>query len=322
MAKRKFVSEFGLNMLAGYRFVLQQDQLDVIDATGVSPHIYMVARRPRISLKPNSMTFTPESVSGEFLKHIEGETESIPFSVPNKLGTADVTVNCQYPYTELSILDHDGTPIASGKCAALLTTFGKRFWPHLDLEVLYVGQAYGTDGGRTAADRLRKHETLQSIYAEALRCAPDQDIWLVICTFQEPMLIASFDGRESVATEASASEDTEHMHNVLHRVVREEISEQQRINFTEAALIRYFRPAYNKTYKDSFPNPAHTTYSECYDIDLNSVSVELQSDDLGTRFWSEAVAPSYLHICSFPLHSRDERVAMFDFFPDDGETRT
>ena len=42
----------------------------------------------------------------------------------------------------------------------------------LDLEVLYVGQAYGPDGRRSASERLAKHETLQAIYGEAVRRSP------------------------------------------------------------------------------------------------------------------------------------------------------
>lgn len=91
-----------------------------------------------------------------------------------------------------------------------------------------------------------------------------------------------------------------------------EITERQRINFTEAALIRYFSPEYNKIYKDTFPSPAHTTYSECYDLDLNSVSVELQTDRLYTRVWSKVIKPDYVHFCTFPLHSKEDRMYMFE----------
>ena len=104
-------------------------------------------------------------------------------------------------------------------------------------------------------------------------------------------------------------EDSEHIATVLST----KITEQQEINFTEAALIRYFQPPYNKTYKDSFPNPAHVTYSECYDIDLNMVNIEVQTEEVKARLWSEAVQPRWVHFCSFPLHSREDRVYMFSF---------
>jgi hypothetical protein len=177
---------------------------------------------------------------------------------------------------------------------------------HLDLEVLYIGQAYGSDGSRTAVDRLQNHSTLQGIYAEAIRNSPDQEVWMVLCSF-EPYLLASFDGRsKNYAT--TLHQDDAH----IHQVISTAITEQQEINFTEAALIKYFQPEYNKVYKDSFPNPAHSTYSECYDVDLNMVSVEVQTEELRLKLWSEAAKPAWVHFCTFPLHSKQERQFMFD----------
>ena len=54
---------------------------------------------------------------------------------------------------------------------------GKRYWPNesdmqvrlstehkaVDLQVKYIGQAYGKDGSRNAIDRLLRHETLQKM---------------------------------------------------------------------------------------------------------------------------------------------------------------
>lgn len=307
MSKRKYISEFGLNMVSGFSVLMQQDSLTLVDQIGFNPHIYIIGRRPKISLNPDSVIFTQESVSGEFRKHIKDKYVSIPFKTRNMLNTYDVSLKCDYPYTEYEIIENgSGDVIAKGKCALLLASFGSNYWEHMDLEVLYVGQAYGKDGLRTAPDRLKKHETLQGIYAEAIKNSPDHDIWLVLCTF-EPLLLSSFDGRQKEYA-TTTEQDTEHMSQVINT----DITEQQQINFTEAALIRYFKPSYNTTYKDSFPNPAHSTYSECYDIDLNMICVEVQTEDLGLRLWSEAVAPKWVHFCSFPLHSKEERMYMFE----------
>ena len=77
-------------------------------------------------------------------------------------------------------------------------------------------------------------------------------------------------------------------------------------------MIRYFQPEYNKIFKDTFPNPAHKTYAECYDLDINSVAVELNTEDSYCRLWSEAVPPRWTHFIHYALHSRAERQAMFD----------
>lgn len=306
MSQRKYISEFGLNMVNGYRFLLQQEQLDEVDKTGVEPHIYIVTRRPRITLDPSSVKFTNEIVTGTFQKQIKDKLISIPFVTQNNLSSKKPSLKCEYPHTEYAISDENNEVISNGKCALLLASISSRYWEHLDLEVLYIGQSYGKDGKRTASQRLKSHSTLQGIYAEAIKNSPDQDVWLILSTF-EPQLVATFDGASKNFTK-TMEEDSEH----IDEVIKTTITEQQQINFTEAALIRYFQPTYNKIYKDSFPNPAHSTYSECYDIDLNMVCVEIQSEDLGLRLWSDSVEPKWAHLCSFPLHSKDDRKYMFE----------
>jgi hypothetical protein len=93
----------------------------------------------------------------------------------------------------------------------------------------------------------------------------------------------------------------------------EGINEQQKINFTEAALIRYFEPPYNKVYKDSFPNPAHVTYTECYDLDVNAVCIELQTfEKANFCLYSEKARAAPWHMQNFPLHSPQDRKSMFE----------
>lgn len=306
MTLRKYISEFGLNMVNGACQLLQQEHLYLIDQAGIDPHIYVIGRRPRIMLNPQSVKVLPDRISGELLKQVKGKSIPIPFNTVNGLGTHPVQLECEYPYTEFAFMDNQGEAILHGKSALLLGALGPEFWEHLDLEILYVGQAYGKEGSRTAADRLKQHGTLQGIYAEAIRRSPDQEVWIVVSEF-EPLLLGSIDGR-STEFSTTIEEDDEH----IKTVTSTQITEQQMINFTEAALIKYFQPPYNKIFKDTFPNPAHSTYSECYDIDLNMVCVEFQTEELRLRLWSEAVQPDWIHFCSFPLHSREERQYMFE----------
>lgn len=307
MSNRKYTTEFGLNLVSANTALLQQDKLGEIDRLGLKPHVYIVARRPRITVVPESIQFSNTAVTGHFQRQIGQRLESIPFAIEHKWGTEDLSLQSAYPFTAFKIiLNATGTTVLSGKCAMLLYSCGPLYWQHLDLEVLYVGQAFGADGSRTAADRLGNHETLQAIYAETMRLSPDQDIWLFLTEFTEFMMVM-IDGKDKNVV-VSEDEDSAHIHQVVHS----EISEQQAINFGEAALIRFFAPRYNKRFKDTFPNPAHKTYAECYDLDLNMVSVELDTEDAGFRFWSDKVEPQWAHYCSFALHNREERRYMFE----------
>jgi hypothetical protein len=85
-------------------------------------------------------------------------------------------------------------------------------------------------------------------------------------------------------------------------------------------LIRFFEPEYNKLYKDTFPNPAHKTYSECYELDINSVAVELDSENIRCQLWSPKILPAWTHFIVYPLHSKEERKSMFNFFGDKDAT--
>jgi hypothetical protein len=312
MAQRKYFTEFAVNMFGTWRILLQQDNLEDPNLRQILPpnvpfHIYMITRRPRIAWDPDTLQFDEEHFSGTFTIQRGSAYERHGFQVRNLLGTDQVQISCPFPHTEYELLDPAGQRLAYGKVPLAMSTFGSEFWNFMDLEVLYIGQAYGDEGSRVAPDRLKSHSTLQGIYAEAIRRSPDKDIWIVLWSF-EPLLITSMDGRLK-AFGTTDAQDEEHRDQVL----RFELTEQQQINFTEAALIRYFKPEYNFMFKDSFPSPAHTTYSQCYDLDLNAVNVELQTEEIMCRLWSPSVQPMWTHFARFDLHSPEERKSMFDY---------
>ena len=309
MSKRKYLSEFGLGMRCSLILVTQQDGLPLLKRGKIFEddplYIYMICRRPRVTLDPETVEITPEYVDFNIRVQHQSNFEESRIRSKNNIGTTDFRILCPYPHTEFEIVLNDGSSYSKGKVAALIH-FAYPYREHLDLEVLYVGQSFGVDGARYAPERLSNHSTLQGIYAEAIRQTPDQEVWLVLCSFQE-IIIASFDGSSDY--EVTDEEDDEHIFTVLNT----NISLQQKINFTEAALIRFFRPKYNQIFKDNFPNPAHTTYSECYDIEINQIHVEIETDELGCHLWSPSISPNWVHIAAFPLWSKEDRKNMFQF---------
>lgn len=298
-------------MVGGPHALIQQDYLDNSQLRehfneDQPCHIYMVCRRPRITIAPTDVRFTDSTFQGSVTVQQGATVQQEPFSVrwPEAAG---FTFDSQYPFNTFSISEPNGKVYLDGKTALLAAKLGDQFVKHLSAEVLYVGQAYGEDGSRTAPDRLRNHSTLQQIYAEAIARTPEKEIWLVLWSFR-PILLASFDGTQAEYG-TSTEEDDQH----IDKTLATEITEQQRINFTEAAVIRYFQPEYNTVFKGSFPNPAHKTYSECYDLDINSIAVELDTEGSYCKLWSATVAPRWTHFIHYPLHSKNERQAMFDF---------
>jgi len=296
MTTRKYMSEFGLNMVAGYRVLTQQDRLDDVDEMQIEPHIYFICRRPKLTIDHTSINITPEYIKCTFKRQVKDEYTNIPAKIQNDGKHKIKRLETTYPYNEFEMYDTNNNKVYYGNTSLLFALFSDHTKNNfLDLEVLYIGQSYGKDGSRTASERLKSHSTLQGIYLEAMKNSPDQEIWLVLCTF-EPLLIASMDGRRKDFM-TTLEEDTAHIKNVLDY----KITAKQEINFTEAALIKYFQPPYNTIYKDSFPNPAHSSYSSCYEIDLNMVNVEIETGEIMTRLWSESVEPRYIHFCTFSL---------------------
>ena len=298
--------------MANLRVLIQQEHLDdeeINKAFAENPcHIYAIARRPRIILDPDSVAISATTLKGELRVQTGFGFESFPFTISHSFGTADISFSCPFPHTAFTMSAPDGRSILA-KTAVLPAYVSEVKIPqqYLDLEVLYIGQSYGVEGARTAPVRLKSHSTLQGIYSEALQRSPDKEIWLLLMSFHPPIMLTTFDGI-SKTYGTSMDEDDAHIEQVLSGGV----TEQQQINFTEAALIKYFQPPYNSIYKDHFPNPAHQTYSQCYDLEINAVSVELQTDDLGFQLWSEAVSPQWVHLPKFPLYSREDRLSIFE----------
>ncbi|TXT38798.1 MAG: hypothetical protein FD138_255 [Planctomycetota bacterium] len=316
MTVRKYMSEFAVNMQASQVLVMPPTYLEHLSDEYFRPpyqcHIYGIARRPRLMFNPESLVITPEVIRGTVVAQRREKDDYYDFEVRNHPTDPVVRCECEYPYSEFRFIDAKGEVVTEGPVVQYLMMAGiGGVYPELvDLEMLYIGQAYGQHGSRTAPQRLASHETLQKILAEAIQRSPDMQIWVSLFSFAD-MMIASFDGRTRVYGK-SEEEDDAHMLDVLGS----RITEAQRINYCEAALIRYFQPQYNTEFKNSFPSASHSSYAECYNLDLNSVTVEIDCNRVGARFWSQAMPPAWVHLISYPLHSVEERRSMFDFFPD------
>ncbi len=314
--KRK-PTEFAVNSFASMMNVMQFDDLDMISSMNVFNeqypcHIYMICRRPRVIIDVEKFKFNGDNIDLSFKIQNKDKFDSLDLTLTNPFGTDDVKIESEYPYNKFSFISNERTIVA--KTAVLLQNLPRHQFhgDFLDLEILYIGQSYGVDGARTAPERLKRHETLQAIYAESLNKNPDQEIWLMLLSFEQ-IGLTMFDGRTKF-TDAEREEDKPRAVNFFQTIWNGGITEQQFINFTEAALIRFFRPIYNKEYKDTFPNPAHKTYVECYDLDVNSVCLELGTmDSVNAMVYTDTIKKAPIHFGDFLLHNKAERKSMFDF---------
>jgi hypothetical protein len=314
---KRLPTEFAINMYLDKMMILQQSELSQVGNLNYfdlqNPcHLYFIGKRPRVIVDKESFKLHKDYLELNFKIQKEENFEDLPLKFHHEFKDTNVEFITKYPYNFFEIYEN-GKPYMLAKVSSFLqenldNRVKKDF---LDSEILYIGQSYGVDGARTAPDRLVSHSTLQGIYSEAITNYLDSEIWLALASFSQINLMM-FDGRTKF-TEQERKDDKERFKAVYDKLTWEGINEQQKINFTEAALIKYFQPPYNKIYKDIFPNPAHTTYSECYDLNINSVCIELNTvERVNCYFYSSEVPKRPNHMKDFLLHSKSDRKSMFE----------
>ncbi|MEU8340047.1 hypothetical protein [Micromonospora tulbaghiae] len=298
MTSRRFFTELGINVTVLDQYMGRQRELQNEKSFPVTCNLYIVTRRPRMSIDPGSVGFYAGQMTGILRIQRGGQFEEVPFSIPTrKLGSGPFRFESEWPFEEYRILSAKGE-VAGGVVALAAVEFGMILARRVPHEVLYVGQAFGKAGERTAFDRLKSHSTLQRIYAEN---TPDNEIWLHLCRVSDINLLMEFNPQ--IPSREPDEEDDEHRNRVLRRIHSNGFAEKEAVSIGEAGLIRYFQPEYNEKFRDNYPDPKHVHIGTCYDLDLATIVVELQGQETRSFFRSPAVKrASPLHICRYPLY--------------------
>ena len=300
VSPRRYDKEFVLSVTVLAKFHGRQKDLERV-ALPFEPvcNLYIVSKAPRITADPASVTLTS---SGELFVTLREQVEDrfkehhvyIERFTPN---TAGLTWQSKWPYDEFGILTSDGRRVCGGPVSTFLRSYELLPKSLTRQEVLYVGQAFGKTGERTAFDRLKSHSTLQRIYSEV---APDSEIWLTLCNISDVALHTVMDkpGRPSYKTRG---EDQQHFTRVFNRFNSGDFWMREAVTGAEAGLINYFKPKYNIIFRDNYPDPAHIHISALYELEFHTLVVELQSFPINTDFGSAFVKPSALHFAYYPL---------------------
>lgn len=104
----------------------------------------------------------------------------------------------------------------------------------------------------------------------------------------------------------------------LEKVFSELPLYDQVINVTEAALINYFKPKYNKDFIENFPDPQHVGYRQYYDLDYNCITIELDLEfdtfpiiELRTEINN---IKSCFDVIQYNLFNNNKRQNMYEMF--------
>jgi hypothetical protein len=274
-------------------------------------YIYLICKRPRISFSKESFKYENGIVSGHINFKIKGVSTEIAFSYEFPLLDDAVELKlAEYPYLEFSTYNAKGEEVRFLPATHISMLIDNPLLT--DIEVLYVGQAFGENGSRTAFDRLKSHSTLQKILAELPYKEPDSEIFILPFEFSEYRFFSCIDGRAKNVI--SDYRDVERFKNIMDTP----LSKYQQVCLTEASLIRYFQPKYNVIYKENFPNEKHKILESCYELDFSGLVVEISTNELPIRLYSETVCPQIHHICNIDLHNPDVRHGFFYFSDGDG----
>ena len=302
-AARKYTTEWTL-VLTVNTVVLGRQQ-DLAQATlpdKPACHLYLVTRRPRVSIVPDTVVFSNEQVSGTVRLQRGGEYEQFEFTSSHPFG-AGSSWHSEWPYEEFHIKDSGDAVVLKGT-DALLDRMIDDGWPRDARlhEVVYVGQAYGQDGERTAWDRLKRHETVQRILAET---PPDQQVWLSLAAITDVNLASEI--LPNVPTLKSASEDSEHSVAIMRAIRDGQFVDKTAVALAEAGLIRYFQPKYNDRLKYNFPDRKQVPLDAARALDLHGLVVELNGEGVGGVYGSPRVSQKLLHFAGFEVHLDDSR---------------
>ena len=252
-------------------------------------HLYMIGRVPSVSIdsvtKDNLELIITANIGGELFK------KSINVGFEFNLVTDE---NGWY------LRDDEGRSFAPDQ-GYLLSEFNDEY-KNINFEVLYVGQAYGNDGGRNAIDRLRKHEKLLQILIQDKK--KNHEIKVLLLGINEHNTVVT-----SIDPKGSTDDNSQRFDYGLSKA--ENTSEIEKVSLFEACFIRYFQPRYNKLLKDSFPSTNIKVLNNCYRHDLVSIVAEMSFFEIPYLLFSEKIKQSKIHFAYFDLHKEVDRRQFF-----------
>lgn len=276
-------------------------------------HIYFILKRPKVTIDPDSFKSKGKTVKFDFIIHQENGYSVVNMSAKFLKAQSKLELLTEYPYNKFAIVDKQNIHLVARPSTMIDgNNISNNIQPDiLNYEVLYIGQAYGKNGKRTAINRLLAHETLQKIYTHSLTQNPESDIWIMLTRFSQLSILFSL-ANFNVDFQKDNNERDDKLANHFFNNQGFKISENQQINFTEAALIRYFKPKYNLEFKDSFPNKNHKSYSECYKLDIRALNIELDTSEHIRNIYTAHTGKRNNHSTMFEFENDKDRFSFME----------
>jgi hypothetical protein len=270
-------------------------------------HLYIVSRRPRTYIDPESVRLDPGGIRGQVIIEASHGKDYRDFEAPFSL-VADEELK----WDAGTLTDYyrivggsTGTRYVHGDtwAFALFASYS----PDLAAqEVLYVGQAFGKEGERSSLDRVLEHKTIQKIYADHQSAGFDIFIsFLRLADGASILQIGSSASAEAYKASVTAAERAD-INSVFKSLRRRADMQREQITLSEAAFISYFKPSYNIQHKKNFPGRRSSLALNLDAQGYTNLSVSLDDGGSGVQFWSEERRESRYHRFSCFLPSANE----------------
>lgn len=327
--ERKYSFEAGLNTYTSYTSIVPIEELREWKENDLHQyHIYGILSYNQIFFRKEKIKLTDDGIEIGFFMIKEGK--EVDYKLPKALKLAEdldhqkIDIKVSYPATKMTIIVNDEDYLKQYpetmktmdiKAQDLFIMFSKCLVAQLEFEVLYIGQAYGKDGSRTAFDRLESHSTLQKILEEYSGKYPDKHIYILLLEMKTNLMM-SFDGISETFTK-SEEDSINHLQEVCSNLPKE----RQVINIVEAAMINYFKPEYNVNFVENFPNENHKGYKQYFDLDYNALTVEIDLEfDYISRvelYTDKNRIENSFDAIRYNLFNDNNRKSMYDIFQRD-----
>lgn len=178
-----------------------------------------------------------------------------------------------------------------------------------DLEVMYIGQAFGRTETKKIDYRLANHDKIQKIALDILNKSSNEEVLVI------GIKVATNDLSTSIVTiDSKKEEPTLESILKLREKAAKRITEGQEITVFEASLIKYFQTDLNTEYKGTFPSPDFKSYRQIYDTDFDYSAVAIDTRPVGVRIYSGHINErKYVHYQHFPLTTESDKKSLFEY---------
>ncbi|MGJ5667837.1 hypothetical protein QLG13_08205 [Rhodococcus aetherivorans] len=303
--RRKFATEFVLGITTHVDLLGRPQDLEGVDLSKIErpSNLYIISRTPVISVHPDSVKMTNDTVTGVVRMQRGDSFDEYNFSSIHHFGSG-CSWHSVWPYDEFEIVNGANEVKSLGVVAAL-SSQATGEWPvqAMKHEVLYVGQAFGKQGERTAFQRLKSHEKLQRILAESKR---DEQVWVSLAAITDINLWDETIRADYVR--ATKEENETHVNEVYNAIVwGGKFKDSDSVSLAEAGLIRYFQPAYNDRLKLNFPSRDQVPLKFLRSLDVHGLMVELQGQDVHAYYGTDRVPFKQIHFAGFEIHVDGDR---------------